>query len=598
VYKWVLPTISEVLAQAGSTDNSSDLEMGLTGEDPGDRNGTTTHRDAATVWLRRIRADRQWQGAVASLSDLLDGERVKNDPDTRHSFSSKGLILSGPVPVLTQSTHLEQFSTWTFAGVQQSGAWLPSSLFPSTPDSGADASNPTVLPLLTGDPLAREHFCLVLTARFSLVMVVGLNPQGQPAFQFSFDPEAIALVWQGLRSRLLPFKNQAAISTLDRQFQQFPPRTPDYKLVCQFTQQLLEYLPEPVELDREMLDEMEAFAADWTGWGSSMRALPQSGGDCPNGEVEISWEVSCPDGNSRVSTSGERRTVLSKPDPVTAKTLRSKGGKAVGTVSAKTANPRKPAIDQPLDDLRDAASKNVRNQAPALDVELLQAIAHEVRTPLATIRTLTRLLLKRRHLDAEIIKRLEAIDRECSEQIDRFGLFFRAVELETTKDAHAPMHLTSTSLTQVLNSCIPRWEKQASRRNLTLDVILPQKMPSVVSDPSLLDQVLTGAIDNFTSTLPAGGQLQVEISLAGHQLKVELHSQTHASVNSETTVSGTQALKSLGQMLMFQPETGNLSLNLSVTKNLFHALGGKLIVRNRHQHGQVLTIFLPLEMRG
>ncbi len=598
MYKWVLPTISEVLAQAGSTDNSSDLEMGLTGEDPGDRNGTTTHRDAATVWLRRIRADRQWQGAVASLNDLLDGERVKNDPDTRHSFSSKGLILSGPVPVLTQSTHLEQFSTWTFAGVQQSGAWLPSSLFPSTPDSGADASNPTVLPLLTGDPLAREHFCLVLTARFSLVMVVGLNPQGQPAFQFSFDPEAIALVWQGLRSRLLPFKNQAAISTLDRQFQQFPPRTPDYKLVCQFTQQLLEYLPEPVELDREMLDEMEAFAADWTGWGSSMRALPQSGGDCPNGEVEISWEVSCPDGNSRVSTSGERRTALSKPDPGTAKTLRSKGGKAVGSVSTKTANPRKPAIDQPLDDLRDAASKNVRNQAPALDVELLQAIAHEVRTPLATIRTLTRLLLKRRHLDAEIIKRLEAIDRECSEQIDRFGLFFRAVELETTKDAHAPMHLTSTSLTQVLNSCIPRWEKQASRRNLTLDVILPQKMPSVVSDPSLLDQVLTGAIDNFTSTLPAGGQLQVEISLAGHQLKVELHSQTHASVNSETTVSGTQALKSLGQMLMFQPETGNLSLNLSVTKNLFHALGGKLIVRNRHQHGQVLTIFLPLEMRG
>ncbi|MBO0347570.1 HAMP domain-containing histidine kinase [Phormidium pseudopriestleyi FRX01] len=604
MYKWVLPTISEVLAQAGSADNSSDLEMGLTGEDPGDRNRTTTHRDAASLWLRRIRADRQWQGAIASVCALLDSERASDDPDTPHPLSSKGLVLSGPVPVLTQSTHLEQFSTWTFAGVQQSGARLPSSLFPSTPDNGSDTPNPTVLPLLTGDPLAREQFCLVLTARFSLVMVVGLNPQGQPAFQFSFDPEAIALVWQGLRSRLIPFKNQTAISTLDQQFQRFKPCTPHYKIVCQFTQQLLEYLPEPLELDGEILDEMKAFAADWTGWGSSMRALPQcdgdsvTRGDCPNGEAEISWEVSRPDGNSRVGTSAERRNALSNPEPATTKTLRSKGGKSVGTVSAKTANPRKPAIDQPLDDLRDAASKNVRNQAPALDVELLQAIAHEVRTPLATIRTLTRLLLKRRHLDAEIIKRLEAIDRECSEQIDRFGLFFRAVELETTKDAHAPMHLTSTSLTQVLNSCIPRWEKQASRRNLTLDVILPPKMPSVVSDPSLLDQVLSGAIDNFTSTLPAGGKLQVVISLAGHQLKVELHSQTHASVNSEPSVSGTQALKSLGQMLMFQPETGNLSLNLSVTKNLFQALGGKLIVRNRHQHGQVLTIFLPLEMRG
>jgi hypothetical protein len=53
---------------------------------------------------------------------------------------------------------------------------------------------------------------------------------------------------------------------------------------------------------------------------------------------------------------------------------------------------------------------------------------------------------------------------------------------------------------------------------------------------------------------------------------------------------------------MFQPETGCLSLNLEVTKNLFQALGGKLTVRQRSrrdplrgaQQEEVLTIFLPL----
>jgi K+-sensing histidine kinase KdpD len=45
---------------------------------------------------------------------------------------------------------------------------------------------------------------------------------------------------------------------------------------------------------------------------------------------------------------------------------------------------------------------------------------------------------------------------------------------------------------------------------------------------------------------------------------------------------------------MFQPETGSLSLNLQVTKNLFNALGGKLIVKQRSSQGEVLTIFLPL----
>jgi len=55
-------------------------------------------------------------------------------------------------------------------------------------------------------------------------------------------------------------------------------------------------------------------------------------------------------------------------------------------------------------------------------------------------------------------------------------------------------------------------------------------------------------------------------------------------------------LRSLGQLLMFQPETGTLSLNLAVTKSLFQALGGKLIVRDRPQQGEVMTVFLPLEM--
>ncbi|XGB39107.1 MAG: hypothetical protein LVT47_13500 [Cyanobacteria bacterium LVE1205-1] len=46
---------------------------------------------------------------------------------------------------------------------------------------------------------------------------------------------------------------------------------------------------------------------------------------------------------------------------------------------------------------------------------------------------------------------------------------------------------------------------------------------------------------------------------------------------------------------MFQPETGSLSLKLSVTKNLFQALGAKLIVRQRPNESEILTIFLPLE---
>jgi K+-sensing histidine kinase KdpD len=98
--------------------------------------------------------------------------------------------------------------------------------------------------------------------------------------------------------------------------------------------------------------------------------------------------------------------------------------------------------------------------------------------------------------------------------------------------------------------------------------------------------MLTGLLEKCTRNVPPGGQIQVQVTTAGHQLKVQLYSQAPCSSN---------PFKALGQLLLFQPETGSISLNLDVTKNLFHALGGKFVVRQRPQEGEVMTVFLPLE---
>ncbi|MBP0019245.1 MAG: HAMP domain-containing histidine kinase [Cyanobacteria bacterium SBLK] len=220
------------------------------------------------------------------------------------------------------------------------------------------------------------------------------------------------------------------------------------------------------------------------------------------------------------------------------------------------------------------------------EVELLQALTHEIRTPLTTIRMLTRLLLKKReNLSSKAIERLEIIDRECTEQIDRMELIFRAAELESKPTRLENVQLVPISLNHIIQQNIPRWKKQAQGRNVTLDVLLPEQLPTVVSNPEMLGRVLSGLMESFTRSLPTGGQLQVQVATAGHQLKLQLVSEN---------VSLTNSLKSMGQLLVFQPETGNLSLNLDVTKNLFQILGGKLTIRQRPQKGEVLTIFLPL----
>jgi K+-sensing histidine kinase KdpD len=142
-----------------------------------------------------------------------------------------------------------------------------------------------------------------------------------------------------------------------------------------------------------------------------------------------------------------------------------------------------------------------------------------------------------------------------------------------------------TSLENVLNESIPCWKKQAQRRNVMLDIVVPKKLPQVFSDPTILNQVLMGLIEKFTRSFSEGGSISVQVATAGHQLKLQFRTES-SSLNNP--------LEALGQLLMFHPNTGGLSLNLDVTKHIFHVLGGKLIVRQRSQYKQVFTIFLPL----
>jgi nitrogen-specific signal transduction histidine kinase len=233
------------------------------------------------------------------------------------------------------------------------------------------------------------------------------------------------------------------------------------------------------------------------------------------------------------------------------------------------------------------------------DTELLQAMAHEIRTPLTTIRTLTRSLLRREDVSPAVKKRLSQIDQECTQQIDRFNLIFRAVELETMRSDRPRSAFAPIALTQIFQEAIPRWQQQAQRRNLNLRVTLPPHLPRVNSDPTLIHEVLTGVVEWYTQCLPPQSDVHMRVMLAGHQLKLQFEAEPHETdpAYQHPFTEQRAALKSVGQLLMIAPETGGLSLNLNATKSLFEFLGGKLILRQRPKQGEVLTAFLPLDTR-
>lgn len=512
--KWILPTLSELLALLG--DKAQRAEKNWDDKEIACEN-LQNDSDSKETALR------EWSIAIAATEELLL-QNIKGT--TSPTLPPQGIVIASPAPIWSHAALLANLSAWVFVPESLAKAEKKLQLAPAAIETQTQ-NVPCFqqLPLLASDPLAQEQFCLVLTANFSLILVLGTVESGDSTFQFSFEPEIIEQAWQILRSRLLLF-NSDSPAKLDAAVANYYPTAPDYRTVTQFSRLLLKH---------------------------SQLGEAQTG---------VLAEHSAP-----FKQRGENNSTC----------------------------PATHASQRP-------------------DVELLQAFAHEIRTPLTTIRTLTRLVLKRKDLAPEVKKRLETIDRECTEQIERMELMLRAAEIVEKATVNALSNsgeslpnprvkntiaqLTAMSLAQVLQQSIPRWQQQASRRNLTLDVVVPQQLPTVVSDPTMLDRILTSLIENFTRNLAAGSRIQVQVIPAGNQLKLQLlyQSQSGESEQSQQFEQVAPQVKSLGQLLMFQPETGNISLNLAATKHLFQAIGGKLIVRQRPHEGEVLTIFLPLEV--
>jgi len=223
------------------------------------------------------------------------------------------------------------------------------------------------------------------------------------------------------------------------------------------------------------------------------------------------------------------------------------------------------------------------------ELALLEALTHEVRTPLATIRTLIRSLLRRQDLTELVRQRLQQIDGECSEQIDRFGLIFHAAELQRQPATPKPQALARTDLAQLLQQLEPLWRHQLQRRGLELRLEIGADLSPVLSDPSRLETMLGGLMDRYSRRLTAGSTLVISLEPAGSRLRLGLGAagaiRFDAGFNSD--LGSPQAV---GPVLSWNPETGSLQLSRQATARLFHSLGGRLTEGS----GRGLTVFFPL----
>ncbi|MGQ9837274.1 MAG: sensor histidine kinase [Cyanobacteriota bacterium] len=500
-------------------------------------------------WLPAAR-ERSWQQTVAALIQLWQ------------EVGQFGVVLSGPVswlppwvvrdplpqlpvPIDTLETALKPRDP------AREAPWL------FTPDLSPESiltPGQTVIPLLPRDPLVQEPFLLVLTPVFSAVAAQGYHPHTRQAgMMMSFEPEVVHRAWQSLEQRVqqgrpdrLPLWQSLA--------RHYPLMDSHVRVLARFSSLLL--LGNSAEL------------------GSQPARLPPATSRTPDTTSEV---VASPDSENSQFCKPEAG---SPSEPVSASHKNSVSRTAASSKAAAQAEPS-PQSDHGLS-----------------EAELLRALIHEVQTPLSTIRTLASLILKRRDLPPRVRDYAEKIDRECTEQINRFSLFFQATETvmpATEAREGRRLQLEPIALVDLVRQNLPHWQEQVERRGSQFDLEIPDELPDVVSDPKALEAVLFGMIDRIARSTPPGSQIRAQLVSAGELVKLQFQVDTPES-GSPTAATEVKSPQAIGQLLVLQPDTGAVSLSIPVTQTLFRALGGYLTVRHRAHQGEVLNIYLPRQL--
>jgi signal transduction histidine kinase len=185
------------------------------------------------------------------------------------------------------------------------------------------------------------------------------------------------------------------------------------------------------------------------------------------------------------------------------------------------------------------------NQQRKLQIQqqdMLHNLLHQLRNPLTAIRTFGKLLIKRLQPEDPHRGFANSIVRE-SDRLQELlmhleGTIDIPVITESTADPEglppllpgqsklqsssanlllpdAAFRIASCQLTDVIDPLIISAEAIAQDRNLSFHAHIPRNLPLVQAHPAALREVLSNLIDNALKYTPAGGEVDIDVELAG-----------------------------------------------------------------------------------
>lgn len=234
---------------------------------------------------------------------------------------------------------------------------------------------------------------------------------------------------------------------------------------------------------------------------------------------------------------------------------------------------------------RQATEAEVLRRSNELKNALLDAVSHDLRTPLSAIiasaDTLRQADVEWTHAERQdfasaIEQEAERLNRIVGNLLDLSRI--QGGTLSPARDWHDPGLL--------VRGAVERLRPAIADHRLVLDI--PADLQAVLLDPVEIDQVVANLVENAAKYTPAGGTIRVEATIVDGELRVAI----------EDTGPGlpADALPRLFEPFYRAAQTRRVrgsGLGLAVARGLIVAHGGRIWAENRPEGGARFTFSLP-----
>jgi signal transduction histidine kinase len=236
-----------------------------------------------------------------------------------------------------------------------------------------------------------------------------------------------------------------------------------------------------------------------------------------------------------------------------------------------------------------------------LKSDFVSGVSHEMRTPLTTIKTLARVLKRGRVTESERADFLDTIEAECDRQID---LVLNLLDLSRIEAGTFSIALSPVDVKAVIDSSIAIERHNVEQRRQELAAELPERLPQVLADRTVLRRVLCGLIENAIKYTPDGGRIILTADSEAGRVRINI-SDTGRGIVAEdiphifekfyrgrapSPVPGGDTVDVTDEVA----DAPGVGLGLYLARTVIEEVGGQISVHSIAGRGSTFTISLPV----